>query len=278
MTIHVELSATAVLKNQQKACHHENKSSTKLTLSKQYTKHKDHYTVCVKKMDDLYKNPGDFQQKEPDSVHYGWGSTLIDWLICSPVWDLCLGPEELEFSELKDSLYLNGFEKQKGGHQRKTLTYMLKTACGKVWKKAKHFFGPTVLLALTFSFIQGLLLMIVFEVIAYYLLPHTYKLIISVLCLALFDTAKKILVHNIWQQLTVCIYIYITASISLWKYQLFLFHFFFNKPVDFVTDVSTADGHSLWKWWLQLRWQWSWNIYTDCSCNWIPLPGKNFPL
>ena len=169
----MELSATAFLKDQQKSCHCERKSSTKHTLSKQYTRHNKHNTVCAKRMDDLYKNPEGFQQKQPDGFQHSWGSSLIDWLICSPVWDLCLGPEDLEFSKLRDSLHLDEFEKQKGGQQRKTLTYMLKTVCRKVWKNAKHIFGLTVLLALTFSFIQGQLQMIVFEVIVYYLMPHT---------------------------------------------------------------------------------------------------------
>ena len=171
-TMHVELSATAFLKDQQKSCHHERKTSTKPTFSKQYTKHNKHYTVSVTKMDNMYKSPEDFLQKQPDGFEHSWGNSLIDWLICSPVWDLCLGPEDLEFSKLRDSLHLDEFEKPKGRHQRKTLTYMLQTACRKVWKNAKHFFGLTVLLALTFSFIQGLLLMIVFEVMEYNLVQH----------------------------------------------------------------------------------------------------------
>ena len=171
ITVHVGLPATAFLEDQHKSCHRERKSSTKCTSSKQYTKHNKHYTTCGEKLENLRKNPKDYQQ-ESDCFQYSRGSTLIDWLICSPVWDLCLGPEDSEFTKLRASLYLDEFEKQKGGHRWKTLTYMLKTACGKVWKSAKHLFGPTILLALTFSLIQGLLQMVVFEVIAYYLLPH----------------------------------------------------------------------------------------------------------
>ena len=173
ITVHVGLPATAFLEDQHKPCHRERKSSTKCTSSKQYTKHNKYYTSCGEKMENQRKNTNNYQQKEPDCFQHGRGSTLIDWLICSPVWDLCLGPEDSDFTKLRAFLYRDEFEKQKGGDRRKTLTYMLKTACGKVWKRAQHIFGPTVILALTFSLIQGLLQMVVFEVIAYHLLPCT---------------------------------------------------------------------------------------------------------
>lgn len=140
----------------------------------EYNKNSEHYVACVKKMDDFYKMPEEFQKKEPNYHQYNGQRTLVDWIICSPIWDLCLRHEELDFSTLRGSLYLEEFKKEKERHEKKKLTGILKRRFERIWRKAKHFFGPTVLLALTFSFIQGLLLMIVFEVICI-LLAATYK-------------------------------------------------------------------------------------------------------